>query len=205
MHAYRNVDLCTKDCLCLFVCPTGASDTETGQIDFEKCIGCGKCVMACPSGALTLIPSEYPPQQKKKNEVINALKTLSDRKIKQEALAKSYVDSEENPIKRQLLKAVAESNRIMAEDLIRESGFMLPQSGNVHKFLLTLKSSNEEGLPTEAIDLLLNNLKFNEKIDQPKIEKWKCSVCGYIHEGTMSDDFTCPVCNQPASVFEKIV
>ncbi len=36
MHAYRNIKLCTKDCLCLFVCPVGAIDTENGQIDFEK-------------------------------------------------------------------------------------------------------------------------------------------------------------------------
>lgn len=36
------------------------------------------------------------------------------------------------------------------------------------------------------------------------MEKWKCKVCGYIHEGPMSDDFKCPVCKKPASVFEKI-
>lgn len=37
-----------------------------------------------------------------------------------------------------------------------------------------------------------------------KMEKWKCKVCGYIHEGPISDDFICPLCKQPASVFEKI-
>ena len=25
--AVRNIRLCSKDCLCLYVCPTGASDT----------------------------------------------------------------------------------------------------------------------------------------------------------------------------------
>ena len=34
--------------------------------------------------------------------------------------------------------------------------------------------------------------------------KWKCSVCGYIHEGPMTDDFVCPICHQPASVFVKL-
>ena len=34
--------------------------------------------------------------------------------------------------------------------------------------------------------------------------KWKCTVCGYIHEGEMTDDFKCPVCKVPASKFEKI-
>ena len=36
------------------------------------------------------------------------------------------------------------------------------------------------------------------------MEKWKCKVCGYIHEGPMTDDFVCPLCKQPAKMFEKI-
>ena len=61
MHAYRDLKLCTKDCLCLFVCPVGATDTENGQIDFEKCIGCGACSKSCPSHAITMIPNKMPP------------------------------------------------------------------------------------------------------------------------------------------------
>ena len=34
--------------------------------------------------------------------------------------------------------------------------------------------------------------------------KWKCKVCGYIHEGEMTGDFKCPLCKVPASKFEKI-
>ena len=34
--------------------------------------------------------------------------------------------------------------------------------------------------------------------------KWKCSICGYIHEGEITEDFKCPKCRQPAKVFEKI-
>ena len=41
-YAVRNLRLCTKDCLCLYVCPTGATDTENSVIDPEKCIGCAK-------------------------------------------------------------------------------------------------------------------------------------------------------------------
>ena len=34
---------------------------------------------------------------------------------------------------------------------------------------------------------------------------WKCSVCGYIYEGEeLPADFTCPICKQPASAFEKV-
>ena len=41
--AVRNLRLCTKDCLCLYVCPTGATDTENSIIDVTKCLGCGIC------------------------------------------------------------------------------------------------------------------------------------------------------------------
>ena len=34
--------------------------------------------------------------------------------------------------------------------------------------------------------------------------KWKCKICGYIHEGNLPENFVCPICKQPASSFEKI-
>lgn len=37
-------------------------------------------------------------------------------------------------------------------------------------------------------------------------ETWVCGVCGYIYEGDLTqepDDFVCPVCKQPKSMFEK--
>ena len=37
------------------------------------------------------------------------------------------------------------------------------------------------------------------------MSKWKCKVCGYVYEGdVLPEGFTCPVCKQPASSFEKI-
>ena len=45
--------------------PVGATDTENSIIDVEKCTGCGVCARACPSGAITMMPVELPPQQKK--------------------------------------------------------------------------------------------------------------------------------------------
>ena len=53
-YAVRNLRLCTKDCLCLYVCPTGATDTEDSVIDVNKCIGCGICTTKCEFDAIRL-------------------------------------------------------------------------------------------------------------------------------------------------------
>ncbi|TCK92650.1 rubrerythrin [Natranaerovirga hydrolytica] len=36
------------------------------------------------------------------------------------------------------------------------------------------------------------------------MKKYRCTVCGYIHEGDLSEDFKCPRCKQPASVFVEV-
>lgn len=36
------------------------------------------------------------------------------------------------------------------------------------------------------------------------MEKWRCSVCGYVHEGPLPEGFVCPRCKQPASAFVKM-
>ena len=86
-YAVRNIRLCTKDCLCLYVCPTGATDTENSVIDVSKCIGCGDCAGACPSGAISMVPEVYPQQQPKTEAVINVLRNLMRSKSEQEMIA----------------------------------------------------------------------------------------------------------------------
>ena len=85
--AVRNLRLCTKDCLCLYVCPVGATDTENSIIDTEKCTGCGVCAQACPSKAISMVPVTYPPQQKKEQHVVAAANVLAQSKAQQEQAA----------------------------------------------------------------------------------------------------------------------
>ena len=210
-YAVRNLRLCTKDCLCLYVCPTGATDTENSIIDSTKCIGCGACAKACPSGAISMVPKEYPPQQPKKNSTVNALFDLVQSKAEQEQAARQLTETSDSAVVRQLAQAAVTSNRLMQEDLIREAGYMLPQSGNTHELLESwLNNPPSEDFPLDAVKRLLELLpnndlkKSEEKKETVPMEKWKCSVCGYIHEGPLPADFKCPVCKQPASKFVKI-
>jgi NAD-dependent dihydropyrimidine dehydrogenase PreA subunit/predicted transcriptional regulator len=160
MHAVRNISLCTKDCLCLFVCPTGATDTEDGQIDFAKCLdGCRLCVDTCPSHALYLVPSTYAPPQEKSSEMKAFMSVMAENKVSQERIASAIAKTSKNPLERQLASALEKSNRIMAEDCLREVGYMLPQSEEVRSFLKGLLEKEQgEGFPKEAVEELLTLL-----------------------------------------------
>ena len=199
-YAVRNLRLCTKDCLCLYVCPTGATDTENSIIDVKKCVGCGACADACPSGAISMVPKVYPTQQRKKPEVVEALRALVASKARAELTAAKLDDV--------LAVAIEKSSRLMAEDLTREAGYMIPESLNAKRFLEKIK--DYPGIPEEAVKYLLENIEFNEKENNENekeiktMEKWKCTVCGYMHEGPLPADFRCPVCKQPAEKFVKI-
>ena len=164
MVAVRNIDLCSKDCLCLYVCPNGATDTENSIIDVDKCTGCGMCANACPSKAISMVPVEYPAQQKKKKEVVNSLNKLSKSKVEQEKIAKQIANNTDKPGFKKLMTAISKSNRLMAEDIIRESGYMLPQSSNANKILNEIKNNAKfENIPSKEIEKLLNKIKVNDK------------------------------------------
>ncbi len=155
-YAVRNIRLCTKDCLCLYVCPTGATDTENSIIDVAKCIGCGDCADACPSGAISMVPKEYPKQQNKTQPVIDALKALTRSKSEQENIVAGLPGK--------LAVVIEKSNHIMAEDIIREAGYMLPQSENAQEFLQSLLGEKQpEGFPKETVKKLLEAFNKGEE------------------------------------------
>jgi len=206
--AVRSLRLCTKDCLCLYVCPVGATDTEDSIIDVNKCIGCGVCAEACPSKAISMMPVELPPQQKKQEDVVAVLNALSQSKMNASTIAGQIAETTESVTIRRLMKAIERSSRLVAEDLIREAGYMLPQSDNAHRFLQDLiDNPPTNDFPVDAarelLDLIPNNETNNNKKENKTMAKWKCTVCGYIHEGDTPPE-KCPVCKQPAEKFVKI-
>ena len=203
--AVRNLRLCTKDCLCLYVCPVGATDTENSIIDVEKCIGCGVCASACPSGAISMVPKEYPAQQPKADSVKGVLNSVAQRKADEEKEALQIAEAAEADGLYRLMKAVAKSERLVAEDIMREAGYMLPQSNNAHELLEELIAKSPAGFPVESAKKLLNMIPNNEnkKKEVKVMKKWVCSVCGYVHDGDTPPE-KCPVCKQPADKFNLV-
>ena len=171
--AVRNLRLCTKDCLCLYVCPVGATDTENSIIDTEKCIGCGVCADSCPSGAISMVPLEYPVQQAKTSVVVDALNAMSKAKAITEKAARQISSSTDASGLKRLMKAVAKSERLVSEDIIRESGYMRPQSDNAHTLLeYFVANQPSEDFPVDAAKKLLSLIPNNEKTNKIMANKY---------------------------------
>lgn len=48
-----------------------------------------------------------------------------------------------------------------------------------------------------------------EEVEEVKAAKWVCGICGYEYDGAvpfeeLQEDFVCPLCKQPKSVFNKV-
>ncbi|MFT4005377.1 MAG: ferritin family protein [Lacrimispora sp.] len=120
----------------------------------------------------------YPAQQKKEIPVLTVMRNLAARKTEQERIAAG----------------------------IAEEGYMLPQSPESGEFLHNiLEDETDEAFPRDAAERLIELLHHKKKEkENEEMEKWRCTVCGYVHEGPITEDFKCPICHQPASRFVKI-
>lgn len=203
--AVRNLRLCTKDCLCLYVCPVGATDTENSIIDVEKCLGCGVCARACPSGAISMVPAEYPPQQKKTEAVTGPSFALAEGKAWQEKIALQLAETAETDGLYRLMTAFAKSVRLVNEDLLRESGYMLPQSANARQLLKELvKNPPSDDFPAEAAEELLKLIPCNEEEKGGGVKQYKCKICGAVFEVPEGEEPVCPVCKARVENLELI-
>ena len=208
--AVRNLRLCTKDCLCLYVCPTGAADTENSIIDPEKCVGCGMCAGACPSGAISMVPLTYPPQQKKSENLLMLSGALAKIKAKEEKTALQLAQNAQNDGLYRILTAAAKSARLVNEDILREGGYMLPQSENAHKLLREwAENPPSEHFPAESAKTLLELIPCNEqnninnKGEIKKMTQYKCTVCSHVFESSDAHP-VCPNCKASGDKLELI-
>ena len=133
------------------------------------------------------------------------MNSVAQRKADEEKAALQIAEATEKDGLYRLMKAVAKSERLVAEDIMREAGYMLPQSNNAHELLEELIAKSPDRFPVETAKKLLNMIpnNENEKKEVKAMKKWVCSVCGYVHEGDTPPE-KCPVCKQPAEKFNLV-
>ena len=106
-----------------------------------------------------MVPDKYPPPQPKTEAVVAAQRALGFSKVQQEQFADTVASTSGSAVTRQFAEAVAKSNRRMAEDILREAGFLLPQSNEVRELLEAILENAEPDFPKDAVELLLNQLQ----------------------------------------------
>jgi len=115
-------------------------------------------VDACPSGAIYLSNSTYPKPQGKSDAMTESIFALAASKAEQEDLARTIGEQSDDPSLRQICKVVEMSSRIIAEDLWRESGYIIAQSDAATRLLeaMLAEHGSEEGFPAEDVKALIN-------------------------------------------------
>ena len=79
----------------------------------------------------------------------------------------------------------------MHEDIAREAGYMLPQSGNTHALLKEwVNNPPADDFPVQAAKDLLESIPDNDK----KTKKYKCLVCNAEFEVAEGVEPVCPIC-----------
>ena len=120
------------------------------------------CVNSCQAGAISILPGKYPLPQPKTDAVATEQRLLGYSKVHQEKIADTIAASDDSAVIRQFAAAIAKSNRRMAEDILRESRYLLPQSAEVRELLEAMLETAAPDFPKESAELLLSKLRQAE-------------------------------------------
>ena len=101
-----------------------------------------------------------------------------------------------------------ESRKARIESLYKRDASLAVRSSHENPEIKQLYQDFYGKPLSELAEKMLHTIYTDRSYDlrrgETKMEKFKCKVCGYIHEGELTSDFVCPRCKQPASAFEKI-
>ena len=95
--------------------------------------------------------------------------------------------------------------RLVGEDIIREAGYMLPQSGNAHNLLASWAvNPPAEGFPLDAVWKLMELVPCNDKKKkgESNMKTYKCKVCGHVFSVSEGETPVCPVCKATGDKLE---
>jgi rubrerythrin len=108
------------------------------------------------------VPKEMPKQRDKAENVLNNLNALLKSKAEQKMVAKNIENKASDTLSKNFAKAISLSCHIQAEDIIREEGYMLPQSDNAIAYLEEILTKEQDtDFPKDAVKQLLK--KFNKE------------------------------------------
>ena len=110
-------------------------------------------------------------------------------------LLKELGDTEMN------LKAAIEGEHFETEDMYPTFAKEAKEEGNEKAEKLFLEIAKVEKEHEERYKKLLDMVKKDTVYKRDKPIQWKCSKCGFVHEGTSPPD-ECPSCKHPKDYFE---
>lgn len=82
------------------------------------------------------------------------------------------------------------------EETARKEGF--PEIAESFKEIAEVEEQHEK-----RYRKLLENVKNKTVFKKDKIVKWRCTNCGYVHEGKSAPD-VCPACKHPQAFYELL-
>ena len=148
-----------------------------------------------------MVPQDYPPQQSKEASILSLSHVLTHHKARQEQLVKQLAQTSSSDELYRLMKAFEKSIRLVNEDILRESGYMLPQSTQVHDLLKTwIQDPPLDDFPRDIAQNLLDMIPCNEL----PVKRYRCKVCGAIFEIKEGEELICPICQATQDQLEII-